>query len=343
VQQIRNIIKEILSEAAGVPGPILPYSDVIKTAVFNKLKIGEINTGVFIGAQKLRELGFSETGIYKNEYLKFPLRAIQINFRTQKFPDLNSNYDVHGQYLSNSSKIENLTISNKELKTWNVKLDCIVGINEKIESINFNELEYNLEAFLNHELTHAYELYNKTIANKVTTHDTSSLLDYARIKSNDNTNNLWNKFLYAVYFTLQYEINARIPEVYAHIKAMKEKGMSNAEIIEALPKEHAWNFATQLENFNHMNFLQKLENSFQGTEQDPHEYLERKISSFQNDLLNLTKDTSLITGQKNKFLEKMSKVDPIEFLQKWKKIFNERGNYMKRKIAKLLTYEPINK
>jgi hypothetical protein len=334
MQILQKIIRDVLTEAFGVPEPIHPYVELSKSFLLKELQSGEINNAIYISASKINEFGLSPVGKYGKEYMKFPIRAIQISFRIHKQPEIHDEYYITGAFVHAKSNLGNAIINDQAIKTWNIKIDCDIAFKNTINYSNLNEY---LEGFLNHEMTHAYEFYNKAIKNKDSISH-SSTLDIAAKKSSENENNIWEKFLSAIYFTLQYEINARIPELYAHIKSLRNKGLSNEEVVNALYQTQDWIFATQLQKFNHGKFLQKLEKSFVNSNQDPHEYLENKISTFQNDLLHLVKDASSM-GKEFKSLAKISNMDPVQFLEYWEKVFHEKGNYIKKKMSRVLSYE----
>lgn len=264
----------------------------------------------------------------------------------------------HGFDVSNPKLVKlggnNLVLTKQEF-TFQVYL--------KIEDLdNFNESEFKkiLKPVIGHELTHAYETYNRIKTKQDPFQGRETFLNAATKMMGDEKYPQWEEFLHLVYLHLSFEINARITQLYY---SLQDSNITNSdEFIKEVKNSSVWKEITLLENFNAENFVKsfktpkgldifsmmsdlgkQLERQSHGLpnidiKKTPKEGMTHLIAGWDFVLQKLNQSLGNDSAYKGKLMDMVpqkAKQDPYLFFKFFEDRFHKKAKNFKRKVLRL--------
>ena len=299
----------------------------------------------------------STTGVinFKQDY-KHPFHSINYTLNMQIIPGRvwgkdKKPFSVEGGYSSefNDGNNEN-----------NITAEININFNEEVVKKGLKSYislwMKDLGESLYHELTHAYEDLKRK-ENGDTGIRTNSLIngqvtpDMAR----EINNNTLRYFLHTLYTSVDYEIIARVTQVYPLIKYEEDRNKR----VQIIKNSESWYDAEKMANFSAQNLINDLYKELI-EEGVPHYELDHIVSNLINGMMDTLKEYSKhlpdgfdipedlpeteiakirkqleYDSQKN--IRLLSK-DPLNYFRHWEKEFHKKGNDLKRRLLKLAVY-----
>jgi len=231
----------------------------------------------------------------------------------------------------------------------------------QLYNFNIESFKKQIKPTISHELTHAYETYNRMKTSGDPYQGRESMLNAAVRLMDDSKYPQWKDFLHLVYLHLGFEINARITQFYYSVK--DENITTVEEFMEILKKSSAWRELQMLENFNAKEFI----NSFTtkgldlfGMMEDIGKQMDRQQQGlpaikpiktpkagmrhliqgwdYVLQLLNqqLTQQ-GVYKGKLMDFVPQKAMDDPYEFFKFFEKRFHKKADRFKRKLYRIST------
>ena len=361
----RNRIRQIISEAAGVPDDIDMmtniFTNMVKDYIGNFKQSGE---DLDVGEADIKNYGETEFEYGKIEitedeswnyvknsplfdeekWKKFPMYKNSVEIFFSIYPDeaLDMN-NINKPNVNAAHQFEPSDFGSKETegvgKTYNSgNFEFKITMGQS----NWDDLETlspNIDAVIAHEVFHSYQLfvkYNKT--NKIGFGKEHTLNTLASSIQKDFTKE-FNYFLHALYLSLRFEQQARIPQT---LKVLKTKNINDYnDFISELKKTDAYSDVETLKSFSADKLIKSL-SSVKGLEdlfRKPmaQNHMKFAIENWNNILEHISDHakssgitTSPFRGMSQKLLE-----NPELFFKHWEKVFDRRGDEFFRKLSKL--------
>jgi hypothetical protein len=367
---LKTKIKVILNESLGVPDEIKMIVKVYTDLIIDKIKsetpnqTPEEHEGSFgsIGNYDAYKYSFKITGKESWDYLKsssmfnseywrkFPTYRNKMEISLTIFPEeLFGEQNVKSPQISASHGFSPIDFKIKNLKTKGEVYDVSqyeFDINLTQEQFdNIDSIKPRLSAVVAHEIFHSYQMFKKYKAtNKIGFGKESAYNRLSQIlKSRFNPE--WNNFMLALYYSLRFEQQARIPQLYFELK--DEDIKTYDDFIRELRKTDVYREIKFLKNFS----AEKMINSV------------TKIESFEDLIVNGMRSNEFSENLKNwdvflqilknKLTEVGFTIDPFRtlspkvrenpkiFFEYWEKFFDKRGDELFKKTVKI--YDKIKK
>lgn len=228
----------------------------------------------------------------------------------------------------------------------------------KFDSDTFRNM---VKITVSHELTHAYEGYERFKRKGDPYMGRESFLNAATKVMKDDKYPQWRQFLQLVYLHLSFEINARVTQLYYE---MKKNGVSTKEeFLSTLKKSSVWHEIELLEKFNAEDFIRSftikgksndffemmndIGNQVQKKQQGlppilrkntPEEGMTHLIDGWNITLQRLnqefTKD-GMYQGKLMDLVPEKALKDPREFFKFFEKRFHKKAETWKRKVYRI--------
>ena len=334
-----NQVKKIIKEDLGVARDTIPYTNVIYGILepivkkFAEEKIDEEHD-LIIRGNDLKP-------VYTNnfeEFIEFPINDIKLVLKLNYINNENqydSGFETGGAaYTIRKKKKQGSYIT--KLGLWHPKkvleevtegvsarMDIQVSLYKDFDNDNIENLLYDLRDTIFHELNHLYESYKRKMAGapKIDT-----ALSYAGegIKSiPTEINNLWVIFLYYVYYSEPYEINAMSQEVYSKRLRMSFDELKNTRYYE---------IANEMRKFNADEFYNLILSKYEiYGDKKVDKIIDKLYKKFMNSYLKSTKNPlRLVTSSKN--LQ--------ELLMNFEKRINDAGKKLIKNFARTYVISP---
>lgn len=219
ISRITGIYSNIVYEAIG------PYVDEMIKNRKNKKQI------IIIGPPYIQE----DIVGYEDDFLDYPVQKITVNLslKNGKVPTSHpQGFDTSGAMyqfgkkkdgMSYITKKYDVNFSEKILDELGVITELVMDLSIILDSKRFREketpkLKLELMSVIIHELNHGYEYWMR-YQNKID-NDLKYALSYIEINKKPFTNKVYkklNKFLYLLYWSLPYEQNAKVQELYPYV------------------------------------------------------------------------------------------------------------------------------
>lgn len=126
----------------------------------------------------------------------------------------------------------------------------------QLDNFDIEAFKKQIRPTISHELTHAYENYNRMKTSGDPYQGRESMLNAAVRLMDDSKYPQWSEFLHLIYLHLGFEINARITQFYYSIK--DENITTVDEFMVILKKSSVWRELQMLENFNAGDFIKSF-------------------------------------------------------------------------------------
>jgi hypothetical protein len=367
---LKTKIKLILKESLGVP-------DEIKMIVkaYTDLIIDKIKSDVISQTPKEFEVNFDPIGehiVYKYqtkisgneswEYLKnspffnedywrlFPTYRNKIEITVIVYPkELFESKNVKSPQIEASHVFSPSKFQVKTLKTKGEVYDISnyeFNINLYQEQFeNIDSIRPRLSSVVAHEVFHSYQLFKRYKSTNKVGYGKETAYNKLTQILNSTINPEWNKFMRAIYYSLRFEQQARIPQTYFELK--NEDIKNYEDFIREIQKTDVYKEIQFLKNFSSEEMINSI----------------TKISSFEDLILqgsrsnefeqNLSNWDDFLKILRIKLNENGMNIDPFRtlspkvrenpklFFEYWERFFNKRGDDMFKKIVKI--YDKIKK
>jgi hypothetical protein len=275
---------------------------------------------------------------YVDDFLDFPVQKInlKLNFVSRKIKSLSglsfctggACYPFSTTRSSESSLITkrfNKSLGKKlisdlsNISELNMGLDLHIDLDKWVVG-DMDKMWVDMMSSIMHELNHAYEFYCR-YNNKSQKHIDMALC-WVSVSSNDITKkvkNKFNDFIYLLYYSLSYEMNAKVQELYPYVLRYDysdfKENLSYKKVI-SVSNFDAKLFYDELVSLIPINHRKRVLNKILNSFKDAYE-----LSCIN---LNETPDNSFIRHN-----------DVLSLLMYHEKRLKKSGKIMKRKILKL--------
>jgi len=219
ISRISGIYSNIVYEA------IAPYVDEM---IKNRENIKQI---IIINPQYIQ----NDIIGYEDDFLDYPVQKITVNLSlvNGKVPPSHpQGFDTSGAMypfgkkkdgMSYVTKRYDVNFSEKILDGLSVVTELVMDLSITLDSKRFRDMEtpklkLELMSVIIHELNHGYEFWMR-YQNKID-NDLKYALSYIELNKKPFTNKVYkklNKFLYLLYWSLPYEQNAKVQELYPYV------------------------------------------------------------------------------------------------------------------------------
>lgn len=324
-----NIIKIIneelikyLNEASGTPNVINLFVDDLVEAFSEEIH------SLFIDMEKSDN---SRKSITKSKFFGKVETAVKSKNKDEQveinFPVDNVRLNLNLTLYKNKLAISGLANRNLGIKNdfLNPEIDLDIYGNS---SISKEEIEDKLHDVLIHEMTHIYEFYEREKGNVQTRGD---LLNY--ITANEMGKDYpreWRDFLSLIYYSIDFEINARVSQASTLSKRLRDKGLSQGEIMEKIKGEDFWKVYEKWMSFDAGEFIEKMDNLYDGQGL-------RRIRGFKNKMTSMFSGSNVYLRPEDvNFISDTQKMSPEEFLKFWEVEFKKKAKRYKNKILKVV-------
>ena len=283
------------------------------------------------------------------DFLDFPIEEIEIKFRI-KFDKDNLSRDgktfstggaaysitddensEDGSYLVEPSSELPLKVLKEVDKTLRAKFEFEVIIYSEFDESQIDELLYDLRDTITHEYNHLYEFYKKWENQGITP---MSLAKSSAGSRNVNTPkkifNVYETFIYMMYYSEPWEIRANIQEAYSKVLRMS---------FEEFKQTSQWAWADKMENFNAEDFYNEL---VKVTEERSPEAVDFHIKNLHRFYLkqHYKEDEAYLGDEVNFLNDKVYKTKNLLSLFKlYQGRINDAGKKLKRGYMRLYTIE----
>lgn len=353
--KIRNLIRE----AVGVPSDIemmtSVFTEVVKKLLYSfksanepldEVEIDVKNIGestlrrgeIEIDGDKSWNMVKETQSFDEQEWGKFPMYKNPINIKFEIFEE----GILQAVYKSNLNVDASHTFEPKNLKSGDVfdvsTLDFHIRMDEETWD-NLELLSPKLDSVISHELLHAYQLYKRFINKGQVGFGKGQATNVLVNAINNQFLPEWNNFLHLVYVSLNFEQDARIPQV-SHI-LRRTKIDSYEDFIEALRGTQVFGEIKQLRDFS----AEELLNSF-GKINSIHDMIFKETSVEKayewifewNDILKKIVDHMVTNGSSPSKIDAIPlavRKDPKKFFEYFERKFKFTANNMLKRVSKL--------
>jgi hypothetical protein len=342
-------MKQHISEKMGVPMSTVPYAERLSEILYEAFgqfmpHVDSLIKDPDSDLSTSGRLGTKEIGDLRTEDFPIDMILFELNIKSLR-PGvyMPTPIIVEAGFYQNTAKMTS--------KGYQFQLMFnITIIYEALEFIKNGKvmpgLHKEIQAVAQHELTHAYEDYMRNIKKKGSV-----------MTSNDYLYDLTSKgmtkrpvpriiagFLYLIYYSSSYEINARVSETYIHTK-----NLSSKEKLEYIKQSDVWKYMEEMQKFDANKFYDIILKEA-GNEEDADNYIKylskqfRAGSDYLVKYMENKKDLSpeeksafekTLKGHSN-VLSRLERTTPIGFLNYWQKKFNYTSNDLKKRLMRLV-------
>lgn len=361
----RNRIRQIISEAAGVPDDIDMmtniFTNMVKDYIGNFKQSGK---DLDVGEADIKNYGETEFDYGKIEitedkswnyvknsplfdeekWKKFPMYKNSVEIFFSIYPDeaLDMN-NINKPNVNAAHQFEPSDFGSKETEGVGTTYNS-GGFEFKITmgQSNWDDLETlspNIDATTAHEVFHSYQLfvkYNKT--NQVGFGKEHTLNTLASSIQKDFTKE-FNYFLHTLYLSLRFEQQARIPQT---LKVLKTKDIKDYnDFIRELKNTDAYGDVQLLKSFsadkliNSLSSIKGFDDIFRKPMAQRHMALAIENWNYILERISEHAESSGITTNPFRGMSQKLLQNPELFFKHWEKVFDRRGDEFFRKLTKL--------
>ena len=338
---IKNFSNYVV-EKVGLAMPSIRYTDLLYDKVksefltFLKEQENVLSDDIEIGPDEIKELISN-----LDEYRRFPVVGIELFIDFKKVDQIKSSEPTdwsvggaatpfgHKNWKSYSRLSEPIMVNVEHGII--LKIDISINVIKGFSSDRIGELEDDIKSTIFHEFNHLYEKYNRflNIKGKVLDRSLNVALSYAdenRWKVKKEIFKYWYKyFLYNIYVSEPYEINARVQELAYYVLKNGFGGIENSRI---------WKYAIELRDFDTEEFISSLSQIIirHYGEENVDYIMNRLKRMFLSEYKRILSDEKLPSRINIESLEKMSFES---FMKYFENRFNKSGDKFIKKIGKL--------
>ena len=210
---------------------------------------------------------------------------------------------------------------------------------------NIDSIRPRLSAVVSHEVFHSYQLFKRYKSTNKVGYGKETAYNKLTQILNSRFNPEWNKFMRAIYYSLRFEQQARIPQTYFELK--NEDIKNYEDFIRELQKTDVYREIQFLKNFSSeemINSVTKVSSFEDLIFQGP------KSREFEENLSNWDEFLKILRAKLNdsglhidpfRTLSPKVRENPRLFFEYWERFFDKRADEMFRKIVKI--YDKIKK
>jgi len=361
-----------VSEKLGSPDSIQPWVNLIFNLLRNQILVfvdlvkntDEYDIIVEIDKEDhmSKSLIFNHEKDKINKYIKeyipkgndLKVKDMSLSIGVSTLPDKIYNFDSWNTSFKDTDSYINNSIYHDVEFLFEIYLPesvLEVDSDEVDDFITKNGIYEKVRSMVSHEVTHLYEYYKRKLNNISSWKDrlvgTNKVLVEKQLLSSISDD--WKHFLNLVYLSLDYEINARISQLYYE---MADKDIETKyDFMDFVKSSQVWEEKEMVKNFNAKEFIQNftykssdedLKSVFRTLDIYTEEQLEtydiknlllRELISIWNRTIDKTND--LYTDFDLNKLKSGELQSPIRFFKKFEKKFKQKADKWERKIYKL--------
>lgn len=347
----------VINEKMGVATPSVMYADLIYKKVEDSFV--EFKKSSEISLEDRIEVKYRDIKPYitdKEEYAKFPVVGITINvnFDKLKISDFNKKFwnvkekkkkHALGGWASNfgnrnwknySKKVEPIKMVTDHGIVIDLGIDISITDDYNIGSYK-SKFDDDLGRVIWHELNHLYEDYNRMFSMKGPIHRRRanialSFTDENRWKIKKEIFDFWySDLIYYIYASEPYEINAQVQEIGHFIQKYGLEKIKNSQ---------SYQNADYMQNFDSVEFLEKLELLISNFYPDSVEEIKQRLKNMW--ISNYEKSIKEFGERPMVNISYLKNATCDEFVNYFGKRLNELGENFKRKLLKTATnYQKI--
>jgi hypothetical protein len=164
-------------------------------------------------------------------------------------------YDIQnenngGSYIIDTSFLLPKNILDSVSNSIHAKLQFEIYVNESFDQSMIDELLYDLRDTITHELNHLYESYKRWgSSGKGTTNVVKSYAGTKNVNTPGVIFEVYSKFLYFLYYSEPWEINANVQEAFSKVSRMS---------FEEFKKTEQWRIANEMEKYSAKNLFNEV-------------------------------------------------------------------------------------
>jgi hypothetical protein len=361
-----------MSEKVGSPNSIEPWVDLIFNILRNQLLVfvdhvrntDEYDIIIEIEGKdhKSKSLVFNHEKEKINKYIKnhipkgddLKVKDMSIEIGVSILPDEVYNFDTwNASFKDINSYINNSIYHDVEL-LFEIHLpESILEVDsdEVDDFISKNGIYDKVRSMVSHEVTHLYEYYKRKLNNISSWKDrlvgTNKVLVEKQLISNISSD--WKHFLNLVYLSLDYEINARVSQLYYELS---DKDIETKyDFMNFIKSAQVWEEKEMVKNFNAKEFIENF--SYKSSDEDLKSvfrtldiYTEEQLQTY--DIKNLLLKELISIWNRSidhtndlyddfdlRKLKPGELQSPIRFFKNFEKKFHKKADKWERKIYKL--------
>lgn len=318
MSKLRQIIQEEIErllEAKGTPDSIKSYVDKFKS---------EYTPAILDLISQMKDADISSYSLegdhFEFELLdeRFPLRYLFVKSTITLDPTMDG-IEINGGIKSDLIKGAGPLGTNMVMN--------IVANPEVSES----DVDYELDSFLTHEITHIYEKFKRggDFGNKNINQGIQSVLS-------SNLPAVWKELLHNVYETFDHEVNARVSQVSKKADLLRQRGMGVDYILSQLKGEEEWKILNKLEDFSTGQYVAKINSFLRDKGYDKQGITYEGFIKHYRGKFNELLSKGDITPREQALISKTNNLDPLEFIQFWENEFKKEAENYKRRMLKAI-------
>ena len=222
------------------------------------------------------------------------------------------------------------------------------------------EIIKELSGTMYHEFNHAYEDFMRKsngnpglLVSGSLKNQTANLAEYFEVPAAQ-------RFFRLLYLSIATEMNARVPQLIPQLKSAK----TNEEKISIIKNSAQWGMNQQLIEFNAGEWVNEMGSELSMGGLLPKQFAIQGIQETINGMMNLIngmadhgqefidylkketpdlesynwEDISAIYEKQAKLAKHLLDKEPTEYFEYWQRVFNNRGEYGRRKLLRLASY-----
>ena len=337
--------KQILNESLGVNESAIEYTNFI----YNLLEPIAIEM-VESGKKKVEEIDITVKELLDfiksdpETFEELPIEELELDLTfipTKKslvgdkpfavgggFYDIQSE-DNGGSYIIDTSFLLPKNILENVSNGVHAKLQFEIYVNKSFDQSMIDELLYDLRDTITHELNHLYESYKRWEKNeKGTTNAVKSFAGTKNVNTPGVIFEVYAKFLYFLYYSEPWEINANVQEAFSKISRMS---------FDEFKKTSQWEIANDMENYSADGLFDELVKTAENKDPETVDYHIKNLHKF---YLKQYKKYNKAYKEAENIKDTVYKTkNLLELFRKYEKRINLAGKKLKKNYTRLYAIE----
>ena len=243
-------------------------------------------------------------------------------------------YDIEsenngGSYMIETSFLLPKNILDNVSDSIHAKLQFEIYVNESFNKSMIDDLLYDLRDTITHELNHLYESYKRWEKNeKGTTNAVKSFAGTKNVNTPGVIFEVYAKFLYFLYYSEPWEINANVQEAFSKISRMS---------FDEFKKTSQWEIANDMENYSADGLFDELVKTAENKDPETVDYHIKNLHKF---YLKQYKKYNKAYKEAENIKDTVYKTkNLLELFRKYEKRINLAGKKLKKNYTRLYAIE----
>jgi hypothetical protein len=295
----RSQYEKVITESRGYSKSVEKWGDYVTDELLSLMLKQDVDEDVYL----LKKLSLKLKG--KDFYEDIPIDSIIVSVIIKDSEDDGASVDM------NYNPFYTQIVENED-GTYNIldaEFDVLLTIPKERETINYETLHYYVSSFFSHEFMHLYEWVNRGLENPKDLKGCEATYQNGHINGD-----AVDRIGFMLYVSLSFELNSFIQQAATMIS--KRKPEDRQQFMGYLKGLPMYNFAETMVNY------------------DPHIYLEEIKKLPKDRMIELNKMLLCYYYEEGN----VPKFKPVEkFLSDINKKFKMKGEYLKRKLLRLIT------